>query len=147
MTKKTTATKAVAVSVDKVLKENERLAGELAKAIKQCNEQANAIACLHRSIEKYGKVKTELEEQVSALATRLDCADKQRRKELSEKQAYRRDVEILKVRCKMAENELFNVKTKLFAKIHEHEAIMPNDHSALTDVLPSLVFDVRGEIA
>lgn len=135
MTKKTTATKAVAVSVDKVLKENERLAEELAKALKQCNEQANEIATLHNAVGGLQNEKATLIERAKRIEPSARLAE-----------GLKHDNTILRERLTMAESELFNVKRKLFAKIHEHEAITPNDHSALTAVLPSLLFDVNGEI-
>lgn len=153
MSKKTTSTKAVAVSVDKVLKENAKLAEELKTALQHITEQSNEIATLHNAVGGLQNEKATLEANVASLedVIRKDTEYHGKLKRgwdscEAQRAGHEKDAAHFRARLAMAENELFNVKTKLFAKIHEHEAITPNDHSALTAVLPSLLFDVHGEI-
>lgn len=153
MSKKTTAAKSVANSVDHLLKENAKLAEVLKTALQRITEQSNEIATPHNAVGRLQNQKAELEANVASLedVIRKDTEYHAKLKRgwdscEAQRAGHARDAAHFRARLAMAESELFSVKTTLFAKIHEHEAITPNDHSALTAVLPALVFNVHGEI-
>jgi chromosome segregation ATPase len=146
MNKKTTTAKTVTASVEKLLRENKSLAEQLEAALKRVETVSHEREMAHTEI---GTLLAQVEGLEAVIAKDTEY-HKQLKKALSISEVNRvgatKEAGHYKARLAMAESELFNVKTKLFAKIHEHEEITPNDHSALTAVLPALSFDSEGRI-